>query len=133
MIPFKMVKINVEQFAILSDEAQSGNIGINISLGYKYSSEAKRIACVLDLKFEKESTPLIVLRMNCEFAILEDKWNMIENGDNVNIPVSLQKLLASQTIGASRGILYCKTEGTPFGNLILPPMNVEEIIPDTED
>ena len=133
MIPFKMVKINVEQFAILSDEAPSGSIGLNISLSFKYSSEGKRIACVLDLKFEKDSTPVIVLRMNCEFAIPEDKWSIIEDDNSVNIPVELQKYLAAQTIGASRGILYCKTEGTPFGNLILPPINVEDIISVTEE
>jgi hypothetical protein len=32
------------------------------------------------------------------------------------------------TVGTIRGILHCKTEGTPFNALILPPINVSEMV-----
>lgn len=51
-------------------------------------------------------------------------------GDKFEIPKDLQKMLAVQTVGASRGVLFCKTECTPFANLILPPVNVAAMLDD---
>jgi len=32
------------------------------------------------------------------------------------------------TVGTARGVLHSKTESTPFNGLIIPPINVEQII-----
>ncbi len=52
---------------------------------------------------------------------------MISDGV-ITIPKNLQEFLAVQTVGTSRGILFSKTEKTPFSQLILPPVNVAEMI-----
>lgn len=128
MIRFRMIRINVDQFAILSEDKPSGEISVSISLAFKISNESERIACFLDVSFEKDNIPLMILKMNCEFQVSHDDWNAIEKDGELLIPIELQQILATQTIGVSRGILYSKVEGTPFSNFILPPINVVELL-----
>lgn len=129
MIHFRMVRINVEQFAILADAPSAGDdLTLTTTIGYRYSTEARRVACVLDLRFEAESGPVMLLKINCEFAIRPDDWATMERNDGVEIPRQLQEFLAVHTIGTARGILHCKTEGTPFNMIILPPVNVAELL-----
>lgn len=54
MMKFRMVKITVDQFAILSNEAPTGDLDINIEIGMKYAAVARRIMPTLSFSFEKK-------------------------------------------------------------------------------
>ncbi|HAP30323.1 MAG TPA: hypothetical protein DCR26_09395 [Porphyromonadaceae bacterium] len=131
MIRFKMDNIEVEQFAILSDGLPaSGKVDFETSLGFMYSVETKRIACVFILLYSDSDSgaPLLKMALNCQFSIHPDDWNSMISDGVITIPKNLQEFLAVQTVGTSRGILFSKTEKTPFSQLILPPVNVAEMI-----
>lgn len=123
-----MIKINIEQFAILTNEAVSGGISIAILVGFKYSAKSKRIACTVDVKYEKDGVTIMLLRLTCEFAVSEAEWEECSADGKFTIPKSLQEALAAQAIGTCRGVLFCKTDGTPFSNLVLPPVNVVTLL-----
>ena len=127
---FRMRKINIDQFAILANEAVSGEISIDISVGFKYSAEGKRIACAVDIKYEKDATAIMLLKLVCEFVVPDEDWEKYYSNGEFSIPKDLQEALAAQVIGTSRGVLFCKTEGTPFSNLVLPPINVVALLDD---
>lgn len=131
MMKFRMVKITVDQFAILSNEAPTGDLDINIEIGMKYAAAARRIMPTLSFSFEKEGTKLLLLQMNCEFEIAPDDWEAATADGKVKITKPTLECLVAQTVGASRGIMHCKTEGTLFNGVILPPVNVARFI--TED
>ncbi len=62
-----------------------------------------------------------------------DDWATFEKEDGLQIPKSVMELLAVHTIGTSRGILFCKTEGTPFNSLMIPPINVAGMMKDENE
>lgn len=131
MVRFRMDNIEVEQFAILSDKLPaSGEVDYETSLGFMYSVEAKKIACTFILVYSDPDgdNPLLKMMLTCQFAIQPEDWETMISDGYITIPRNLQEFLAVHTVGTSRGVLFSKTEKTPFVRLILPPVNVSEII-----
>ena len=106
---FRMARINIDQFAILTDIVPNGSLEVNVTLSLKYSMDVRRIATSMSFVFGEESERILMLELTCEFEIHEEDW----------------------TVGTARGILHCKTEGSQFNGIILPPVNVTELV--TED
>lgn len=127
---FQMTRILVPQFAILANEMPENEITLKTELEYKYSTEEAKLLSDVRYKFNTENrdTPIIVLEVACEFVIHPEDWQNMRKGDAVEIPKSLMEMMAVHTIGTSRGILYCKTENTPFSGMIIPPINVRKML-----
>lgn len=130
MIQFGMVGINVEQFAILTDAMPPvDEINVSATMNMKYSMSARRIALTITFSYERNHTDkMIIISVCCEFAIEETGWESMKKDGEIRIPKEVLRHLAVHTVGTTRGILHCKTSGTPFNSLILPPINVEEMI-----
>lgn len=128
MIKFRMTRISVDQFAILSNSVPENEISYSIGIGFKYAAEQRRIICVLDIHFQSDNEKFLVLTVSCEFAVEKTSWNAFIKGSTLVISKDFLEQLAVQTVGVARGIMHCKTEGTPFNMLILPPINVRDII-----
>lgn len=125
---FRMFRINVEQFAILAENAQLEKLDIATGLEIKYSLEGKSLAIVMTFNFVSEEEKVMLLNLNCEFQIQEDDWNSQINDAKIIFPKNFIEYLVVQTVGTARGVLHCKTEGTAFNHIILPPMNVSDMI-----
>lgn len=127
MVRFRMFRINVEQFAIISDTLPA-NLIINTSLGFLYSVEGHKIATDMTFEFNSSSEKAMLLKLKCEFEIHEDDWNSFIKDDLIIVPKDVLEFFVVHTVGTARGVLHCKTEGTPFNHLILPPMNVTGLV-----
>ena len=128
MMRFRIFRINVEQFAILVENFPLEKLNIATGLEVKYSLEGKSLAIVMTFNFISEEEKVMLLKLNCEFQIQEDDWNGQINDSRIIIPKSFIEYLVVQTVGTARGVLHCKTEGTAFNHIILPPMNVSDMI-----
>ena len=128
MIRFRLAKISVSQFAILSDSAPTEEVTYTIGLGFKWSAEAKRIGCEFSIAFASQEKPFIKLDTFCEFDIMPKDWDSLISDDVITFRKNDLGFFANQTVGVARGIMFCKTEGTPFGQYILPPVNLESLI-----
>jgi hypothetical protein len=128
MTRFKVSKIAINQFAILQNQLPSLGIELSTELSFQHSIDSKQIACIADFRFKAEANTILVLSCQCNFAIHTEDWTNFETNGELNIPNSLLEVLASQTISISRGILFCKTEGTAFNSLMLPPINVGKMM-----
>ena len=132
MIKFRMAKINVEQFAILTDNPPVDNITYTIGIDFKYSLEGKRIACVFSFSFNYNDNDkdykFITLNIMCEFDIHPSDWQRSIKDNKLTVKKDMLGFFANQTVGVARGILHCKTEGTPFNGYIIPPVNLTEFI-----
>lgn len=129
MLRFKMSRITVEQFAILGDDPKQIE-SFSIEIGFKYSEESRHIATVFDFSYDTESEKAVVLKICCEFLIHKEDWESAYADGKYTIPASTLQYLASQTIGTARGVLHCKTADSPFSRLILPPINITEMVKD---
>ena len=128
MMRFRMFRINVEQFAILVENFPLEKLNIATGLEVKYSLEGKSLAIVMTFNFISEEEKVMLLKLNCEFQIQEDDWNSQINDAKIIFPKNFIEYLVVQTVGTARGVLHCKTEGTAFNHIILPPMNVSDMI-----
>ena len=61
------------------------------------------------------------------FIVKNTTINQSEKG-KIIVPEMFLEHIAAVTTGTSRGILFAKTEKTPFNNFILPPLNVKELV-----
>lgn len=126
MTKFRMFGIHLDQFAILCEDCKD-EVGMNVSLNFKYGDEGKKVACVVAFDFTSESEKVMVLKMTCEFEIQVDDWKTLHNDKEVVIPKDLLEFFAVHTIGTARGVLFCKTESTQFNYIVIPPINVSEM------
>lgn len=121
-----MFGIHLDQFAILCEDCKD-EVGMNVSLNFKYGDEGKKVACVVAFDFTSESEKVMVLKMTCEFEIQVDDWKTLHNDKEVVIPKDLLEFFTVHTIGTARGVLFCKTENTQFNYIVIPPINVSEM------
>lgn len=130
MIHFQMAKINVTQFAILSDTVPQEGLTYTVELGFKGATDAKRLGCDFSVEFAQGERPLIKLSVFCEFDILPEDWDRQISDGRLIISKDDLGFFANQTVGVARGVLFCKTEGTPFSQFIIPPINLVQLITD---
>lgn len=123
MTRFKMFKISTLQFAILSNEVPS-NYGFNTHAELKHSKDGSAIAVNMTFSFAEADKNIMLLQVQCEFAIHPDDIKKLTAQNVVKIPKDVLDYFLAQTVGTARGILHCKTEGTPFNGMIIPPLDV---------
>ena len=68
----------------------------------------------------------MVLEMGAIFAIAPEGVSEIKAKGTV--PVDFLRYMGTIVVGAARGIIHTKTEGTVLNSVILPPINLVEII-----
>lgn len=126
MVRFRMFKISVVQFAILSREVAEGyNVGTSAVI--KHTVDGGSVAVDMTFSFENGKEKAMVLEVLCEFGIHPEDLQTMTSDNKVVIPKSALDLFLAQTVGTARGILHCKTEGTPFNGIIIPPINVTNL------
>ena len=131
MIKFRMFGIHIDQFAILSKSAPLEDLGLGVNLNYKYANKGRIISCSREFNFlNSAQEKIMILAITCEFEIEENDYKNIHKNEKTIIPKELLEYFAVHTIGTARGILFCKTESTPYNNIIIPPLNVSEMIKD---
>ena len=131
MMKFRMAKISVTQFAILVENPPVENIQLSLSLSFKCSFEGRRIGVEAKCAFEGDEK-FLVCNLFCEFDIHPDDWNMAIKDKEFVLPKNMCEVFGAQTIGTLRGVLFCKTEGTPFSSFILPSVDVAGMIADDQ-
>ena len=128
MTHFKMDQIKVEQFAILEDKLPQDEIDFSAELMHGASKEDKVIAIRLKVSYTSKETLLLVSVISCMFKIELESWQEWAKDNQVIVPRGFIAHLAMHTFGTARGILFAKTEGTPYQQLIVPPTNVDAMI-----
>lgn len=128
MIRFRMTRISVDQFALLVDKAPSEGISYSVGFGFNGAINASLIACMFTIDFSYNDKTILKLSITCEFDVHEDDWNNRIKDNILSISKEDLRFFANQTVGAARGILFCKTENSDFRNYILPPINLTTIL-----
>lgn len=129
MIRFRMTKINTEQFAVLQESIpEKDKVTLSLNIELKYAAAECMVAVGALFTFSYANEKFMILKVLCEFQIHPDDWKDCTSDNVVTIPKDCIDYLLSQTVGTARGILHCKTEGTGYNDMVLPPLNVSEVI-----
>ena len=128
MVRFRMTGVVIDQFAILADEYENvKEWQVDVDLTTSFSFDPLESAIKMKFLFRCQETKILVLELTCRFRIDGADEFEIKDGKMI-VPSGFVAHLAMHTVGTARGVLVCKTEGTPYSQYILPPINVTEMI-----
>lgn len=129
-IAFRMNLIKVDQFAIMVEKQENTDIVYSIDTAIRFGmvQDAKQLFCQYKTQYRNGDKIDLLIGVSCGFEIEPNSWNGLIEGEILMVPSSFLRYMGVQTIGITRGILYEKTVGTVFDQLILPPVNLEEMI-----
>ena len=130
-VEFALVKINLEQFAIIEDLYQNDNkVEFTTALNFAVSNYNKRIKVFVRFGFEQEKKPFIIIEGSCEFSVVSSSWDSFANAEkhSITVPKGFMAHIAALTVSSVRGMLHVKTENTQFNRYFIPTMNVAEMV-----
>jgi len=128
-IGFVLLGIKTEQFAIFEENfSPKKEAGLGTQLQFKLDQENKQIGVFLGFEFIQGKKVFLKIQVSCHFKIEENSWASFVNQNKLIVPKGFLAHLAMITTGTTRGVLFAKTEATPFSTFIIPTLNVAEMI-----
>ena len=129
-IPFKLKKINTEQFAIIEDayNNQVEDVNLEAHVTFGINSENTSIISIIKFQFKQNEKSFLIVEVSCEFSVEKNKWNEFHKEEKIIIPHNFLRHLAMITVGTTRGVLHSKTTNTKFNEFILPTIDITQIV-----
>lgn len=128
-VGFALKGIKTEQFAIFEENySPKKETSLGTELQFKLDQNNKQIAVFLGFEFLQGKKVFLKIQVSCHFKIEESSWNSLIQENKLIMPKGFLAHLAMITTGTSRGVLFAKTEATPFSTFIVPTLNVAEMI-----
>lgn len=130
-VSFSLLGIKTEQFAIFEEYySPKKDVNLETILQFKIDKYNKQIGVFLGFNYIQGKQIFLKIMVSCHFRIKENSWNglVLAKEGILKVPRGFLAHLAMITIGTCRGVLFAKTEGTPFSKYIIPTINVEDIV-----
>lgn len=130
-VGFVLQGIRLEQFAVFEDGYSPDNkSNVMTKLQFRIDGDNRLIGVFPGFEFTQEEKVFLKIEVSCHFKISEESWNSFLAEDQLRVPKDFMAHLAMITVGTARGVLFSKTEGSPFSRFILPTINVKEMVPE---
>jgi hypothetical protein len=131
-VQFRLVQIKTEEFAVIDGVFQTSVESlIDSQLSFGFTKDTKTVQVQGKFTFKQGDSPYLVVALSCwfHFPIPED-WNKIFDAGTGRMTLERDIGLAfsSIVIGTARGVIHSKSEGAPFHSVILPPINLLDLI-----
>ncbi len=128
-IPYRIFKIETNQFATFPEPFDNGSpVNVQTNFHFAASVDVTNVRCKALFNYRQGDNLLLVLDISTYFAIGEE--GIAEIRKQGKIPVDFLRYIATIVVGAARGIIHAKTEGSVLNAVILPPINLVDIIRD---
>lgn len=130
-IGFRLMGIKTEQFAVFENNYYDKlKADLSIELQFKLDQKTKKIGVFLGFEFSEQKKVFLKIVVSCHFNISENSWNnfLTNNQNKIIVPKGFLAHIAMITTGTTRGVLFAKTESTPFSKFIVPTLNVNAMI-----
>lgn len=132
-IKFRLVRLSTDQFGVLN-EMYKPDVPVGVSTKLSFGAEEKEKIVVVSASFRFEldhsQAPFIILETKAFFNIKPESWECMcdVEANTLSLEKDFARHLSVIVVGTSRGILHTRTEGTDLNRVILPLINVEEIL-----
>lgn len=128
-IPYRIERIETRQFAVFPDKfIHTKTVEVQSSYEFAVSDDISAIRCRSMFHYIQDDQLLLVLEMMTFFSIAPIGIDEIKK--KKHIPVDFLRYMGTIAVGTARGIIHAKTEGTTLNAIVLPPINLVEIIKD---
>ena len=130
-IGFTLRGIKTEQFAIFEENyTPKKETALGTELQFKLDQKNKQIGVFPGFEFIQGKKIFLKIQISCHFSIEEKSWENFIQKENTKlvVPKGFLAHLAMIAKVTTRGVLFAKTESTPFSKFIVPTLNVAEMI-----
>jgi len=126
-IPYKISHIETMQFAIFPENLINGQeVLVNTNCGYNVRSDLNQVRNVISVNYTQNEKLLMVVQLACYYDIAPEGVEAIKAEGK--IPVDFLRYMGSISVGTIRGVIHAKTEGTVLNPVVMPPVNLEEMV-----
>lgn len=127
LIKYRLVGITAGQFATIQEPtSNSVDIRLGVSIGTNFDKRALGISTAF--QFVNSDCVFMQIENTCHYEIEEEWWeaNLNSSGE-ITLPSGFIKNLIALTINTTRGVLFAKTENTPYNKYFLPLLDANTI------
>lgn len=131
IIAYRIVQVAVEDFKMQPQQLdEKDELGINTSFSFQANFDLKCIRCLSSYVFTKCENKLIELTLSCVFSIEPSTFESLydESKTHLTVKAYFCRYMATIAVGAARGAIAAKTQGSVFEAVVLPPINLMETI-----
>lgn len=126
-IPYRISHIETVQFAVFPENFVNGaEVMVNTNCGYNVRSDLHQVRNIISVNYIQNEKLLLVAQLACYYDIAPDGFKAIK--EEGKIPVDFLRYMGSISVGTIRGVIHAKTEGTVLNPVVMPPVNLEEMI-----
>lgn len=126
-IPYRISHIETVQFATFPDNFINGDeVLVNTNCGFNIRSDFNQVRNVISVNYTQDEKLLMVVQLACYYDIAPEGVEAIKNEGKV--PVDFLRYMGSISVGTIRGVIHAKTEGTVLNPVVMPPVNLEEMV-----
>ncbi len=128
MIQFRIGKIDVPQFAVIREDVALDDLEFEIGGEFSVNSSASVIKNRVKVQAFVKEDLVLQLVVDCYYDINPDSLLELRKNGRIKFPLAFMRHLATITIGAARGVLFSMSDNTKFRAVVMPLVDVDEII-----
>lgn len=127
-IQYRLVGFDLMQFApayekINAEEPIEGNYGFD----FAYNKNEHTVRATVNLNMTQNGETILTVQFATFVELKKDSAEALIKGSTITFRKEHQAQFASFGYGALRGVMYLKTINTPIENMILPPIELDDI------
>lgn len=130
MQTFRIIGIKTKQFAAFESNFNRDQPELNIDNGFSYGIdlESSQFHCMISITLSQNTRPVIKIETEGVFQLDKESIDSFLQDNVFEMPEPIVRYFTDMVYGAMRGILVCKLEDTQLSDVILPPVNWNEVI-----
>lgn len=126
-IPYRISHIETLQFALFPDNFINGQeVMVNTNCGFNVRQDLNQVRNIISVNYIQNDKILLVIQLACYYDIAPEGFEEIKKEGK--IPVEFLRYMGTISVGVTRGAIHAKTEGSVINPVVLPPINLEEML-----
>ena len=127
-IRYRIKQIRTPQFAIFPENyiKEEKSVDIQATVNFYVHKSLGFIKCTIGIEYAQKNKVLLKIVVECVFELSPDAVEEITKTKVVKVDVL--RYIATIAVGATRGVIAAKTENTELNNIVLPPINLVDLV-----
>jgi len=132
-IPFRIAALKVEDFKLTDAKPQEeARIEVRISYEFGVNLDAHMVIARIKYKYVQAETELLQMTLTSSFDVKEADFLSLRKDNTITLEPYFTQYLCTINVGSARGEIHarCEQANSVLANVILPPINLVEALPD---
>ena len=128
-IQYRLQGFDLPQFNIrLENYGSKSGTKVMTNIAFAYNKDKCVVKSSVFIEMLQDDKKFLVMQMDAYVEIKGSSEKQMITEKGIRLPRLLQCQFASFCYGALRGVMYLKTLNTPLQNIILPPLELHDVI-----